>query len=422
MPKALYVLRHEVTSLVGRFSFWFGVLGIPLLSFLAISGVGWYNRSQGFADNAGANPLAGVQSLLNPQDIPQPQGYVDPSGLIRQFPDTFDSQSLVRYSSAADARQAMLAGKISAYYVIPADYVESGKLYAYTLDISRVAAGGHTQGLRSLIDFNLLGGDAALARAVSDPLANTSVTNLAPDAASHPNPQSMMGMLLPYGVMMLLYITIMGSASLMLNSIVQEKGTRMMEVLMASVTPHELLLGKITGLGLVGLLQVAIWGGSGFALLRLSGQTFNLRDAFLLRPSILVWGLVFFVLGYMVYASLMAGAGALVPDLREGSQAALLMMLPLTVPFLLISGLIDSPNGWLAVTLSLFPPTASITMMLRLATTQVPLWQLILAAALLALTALWVVRMVARMFRAQALLSGQPFRLDRFARALLGKG
>ena len=94
-------------------------------------------------------------------------------------------------------------------------------------------------------------------------------------------------------------------------------------------TPRQMLEGKIVGLGLLGLLQMVIWAGTSYSLLRVSGRTFSLPAGFMLSPTILIWGVVFFSLGYAIYASLMAGLGALVPNLREASQAVFLVIWPL---------------------------------------------------------------------------------------------
>jgi ABC-2 type transport system permease protein len=155
--------------------------------------------------------------------------------------------------------------------------------------------------------------------------------------------------------------------------------------------------------------------------MRLSGRTFQLSQAFQLPISFLFWSLVFFVLGYAVYASLMGSLGALVPNLREASQATFVVILPLIIPLMMIGVLIEEPNGALATGMSIFPLTAPVVMMTRLASGFVPLWQLLLSAGLLSLTVIGLVRTVANMFRAQVLLSGQPFNLGRLASVLFGR-
>ena len=117
----------------------------------------------------------------------------------------------------------------------------------------------------------------------------------------------------------------------------------------------------------------------------------------------------------------LAGLGALVPNLREASQATILVIFPLIIPMMLNSVLINEPNSTISVIMSLFPLTSPIAMMTRLAAGGVPFWQPVLAAILLVITAVWVVRSVARMFRAQTILSGQPFSRKLFINALIGK-
>lgn len=420
MEKTLAILRHEVYTLLSRFSFWFGVLGVPIISFLVISGIGMINRSQG-ADNKQSNPMANVGQLFAAPQENRPQGFVDPAGLIKKYPVHMNGD-FHRYADQAAARRDLDAEKISAFYVIPPDYIQTGKLFVYTPEFNLVSTEGRSNGLQALITYNLLSGDEQLTQAISKPVVDIEEINLSPQTpANQRDRNNELTFLLPYGVMMLFFITIMGSSTMLLNSVAKEKENRMMEVLMISATPHQILLGKIIGLGLVGLLQVVIWASSAVLLMRLGGETFNLPPAFQLPPSIIAWGVVFFLLGYLVYAALMAGLGALVPNLREASQATFVIMLPMMVPLFLLSALITAPNGVLAVALSLFPFTASTTMMLRLSSTDVPLWQLLLAIGLLIATGWFVIRAVAGIFRAQTILSGEPFHLKRFFLALIGK-
>lgn len=416
MHKTLLILRYEIYSLVSRPSFWIGVFAAPLVGLLLLAGATYLKNSQGGAE---IDPLAQVGELLVPEEDPRPQGYVDPAGLVRQFPVDFPRTDWISYPDEGAARRALDEGAISTYYVIDRDYITSGSLAAYSADFNLSAAEERSAWLVELIDFNLLGGDETLARAVSAPFIEIKKESLAPPGTARAR-DNLLSFVLPYAMMTLFFISIMGSSSLMLNGLAKEKETRVMEVLVNSASPRELLLGKISGLGLVGLFQVAIWGVSAFALLRISGQVFSLPAGVELPASVLGWGAAFFVLGYLLYAALMAGLGALAPGLREASQATFLITLPLMAPFFLITALINAPNGGLAVFFSLFPFSAPMGMMLRLSATDVPLWQVLLSLALLALTALVVIRATAGLFRAQTLLSGQKLTVRNVVKALRG--
>ena len=235
------------------------------------------------------------------------------------------------------------------------------------------------------------------------------------------DPEHQLTFFLPYIVTFLFYIVILGSSSMMLNSITNEKSNRVIEILLTSITPMQLLSGKIVALGLVGLLQTIVWSGSGLFFLRLSGRSFALPTEFQLPTSILVWGIIFFILGYILYASLMAGVGALVTNLKEASQATTILVIPMVIPLALLAPVIENSNGTLAVILSLFPFTSPVSMMTRLSAGSVPIWQILLAIFLLIFSAYWIVRSVSGLFRAQYLLSGKEFKIKYFLDAMIGK-
>lgn len=418
MKNILSVLRIEIYALVSRRSFWFGALGVPLIAFIIYAGILWINRTQ----SGGNLPVAGIGALLTRPEDTRPQGYVDHARIISEQPSDFPDALYIAYTNESNARSALDSGLISAYYVIPPNYLQEGILNVYTQNFDFVASQDQAGDLNRLINFNLLDRDEQLYTAIRNPLAGLEKKSTTTTSIPARDRDNEMTFFLPYAVMMLFYISIMASSGLLLNSMTKEKENRILEVLMVSLDAQQLLLGKIIGLGLVGLFQLIAWGGSAFLLLQLSGQTFQLPEEFLLSPSILAWGIIYFILGFLVYAALMAGIGALVPNLREASQATTIIVLPMMVPMFLISALIEAPNSPLTTVLSIFPFTSPTTMMLRLsATPNVPLWQLLLSVALLVVTAYLTVAAVARFFRAQTLLSGQTFKMKRFLMALVGK-
>jgi len=134
-----------------------------------------------------------------------------------------------------------------------------------------------------------------------------------------------------------------------------------------------------------------------------------------------VWGIIFFILGYILYASLMAGVGALVANIKEASQATTILIIPMVIPLALLAPVIENSNGTLAVILSLFPFTSPVSMMTRLSAGSVPTWQILLAVVLLIFSAYWIVRSVSGLFRAQYLLSGKEFKFKYFLDAIMGK-
>lgn len=413
MNNTLTVMRYELLTTIARRSFIFTAIGLPLISALFFFGLSTLNRSSPQALTSVVGNLPGQVG-----NAVEAEGYVDLSGIVQTIPESVPAGRLIAYADEYTARQALGQEKISAYYLVPADYMQNGEIIYVRPDFNPLSAFDQAGLMRWVLRVNLLGGDWQLANRAANPLQLDVILLEPPSARDQENPLTFF---LPYGVTLLFYVLILMSASLLLNSITKEKENRVLEILMSSISPRQLLTGKITGLGIAGLIQAAIWVGVGFAALRLGGRSFDLSQAFQLPLSFLLWGLIFFVLGYALYASLMASVGALVPNLREASQATFIVIIPLVIPLMAISIIIRDPNGALATILSLFPLTAPVTMMTRLAATSVPLWQTTLAAILLALTAAWIVRAVANMFRAQTLLSGQPFSPKRLFRALAGK-
>ena len=410
MNRTWLVLKHEFITVITRRSFLFAIFGIPIIGALVFLVAGSLNK--------GSSAQNLLTELISSGPKVTAEGYVDNSGIIKVIPPSVPNGTLISYSDETAASQALADGKIAGYYVISADYLQTGKVTAVRANFNPISSAGQGSLLEWVIKVNLLGGNAQLATLLDGP-TNLKVTSLSP--APQREESNLLTFFLPYAVTMIFYFIILSAASLLLSSVTKEKENRVLEMLMVSVTPRQLLTGKIIALGLIGLLQTVIWVGTGRLLLARSGMTFNLSSAFQLPASFLVWGVVFFLLGYAVYASLMAGLGALVPNLREASQVTILVIFPLIIPIFLLSVLINDSNGILATILSLIPFTSPVTMMLRLSAGSVPLWQTILSALLLAATAMLVVRSVARMFHAQTLLSGQTFSRKLFFDALLGR-
>ena len=411
MKKTWQVLVHELVSTFTRPSFLLVAIGIPLVS-MAILLLLSANRARS------TQVIDAVLSASNATSQATAEGYVDLSGLIKTIPDSVPAGAFQAFPDEAAAKAALASGSIRDYYIISADYLSSGRIIFVKQDFNPIQALELSGLIQWILKVNLLGGNVQLANQIDQPL-KLQATLLAPDSQRDQN--NPLTFFVPYAITLIFYLVILMPASLLLSSISKEKENRMLEVLMVSTSPHQILTGKTIGLGIAGLFQATVWVSTAFVALRNGGGLLRIPAGLELPVSILAWGLVYFLLGYAVYASLMAAVGALVPNLRESTQATFVIILPMMIPLMMISVIIDNPNGALAVFFSLFPLTSPITMMTRLAATNVPLWQLLLSIVLLALTAIYINRLVARLFRAQVLLSGQPFQIRRFLATLTGK-
>lgn len=220
-------------------------------------------------------------------------------------------------------------------------------------------------------------------------------------------------------VMFFMFLTM--NSGMLLSNVAGEKQNRTMEILMLSITPQQMLAGKMLGLGTAGLLQSGAWFGALWTMLRIGGGVMSLPPEFHLPAWLIAVWLVYFLLGYALYASLMAGIGALVPDVKAGSQASGLVMIPLILGYILcvLPFSVEASNGILITTISMIPFTSPVSMIMRMTVGFVPLWQLALSLVLLAISVVLVIRAVGKVFRTQMILSGQPFTVRRYLRALL---
>ncbi|HET7088692.1 MAG TPA: ABC transporter permease [Anaerolineae bacterium] len=408
MSKTLLVLRYEISTAFRRRSFLFAVFGLPVILFLAFVVLSRIGESQ---------PSGPTGSVSGPDMRKlQREGYVDLSGLIEEIHPDVPRGILTAYPDEDSARRAMQSGEIAAYYLVPPDYLETGNLIYVNPNYRPVSAEGQAWVMRWTLFANLVGNDPERMRAGN--AMNVHVTALAP-ADMRQEVDSPLVFYIPYGMMMLSGMVLMMSAGLLLNSVSVEKQNRTMEILLSSITSRQMLIGKVAALGILGLLQAAVWFGTAYFLLGAGGRV-ALPPGLELSPSIVFWGIAFFVSSYAVYGSLMAGLGALASSRREASQFILLIIWPMLVSFVFSPMLPIEPHGALATGLSLFPLTAPFTMLARLVVGGVPWWQPWLAAALMAVTAVFIVRLVARMFHAQTLLAGQPFSARLYLRALFG--
>jgi ABC-2 type transport system permease protein len=225
------------------------------------------------------------------------------------------------------------------------------------------------------------------------------------------------GFIIPYVLSIFLVISIFSASSYLLRSVSEEKESRVIEIVLSSVSASELLAGKVLGLGALGLTQVLVWLLSG-ALLTGGLGAMVAGVAIALKPSIFVLSLAYFLLGYLLYGTLMAAAGSLGTSMRESQQVAGIFTFGAAVPLMFNSLILASPNGVIARALSYFPLTAPTTMMLRLPLATVPPLDLAISLIGLLIAIPFVLWGGAKVFRMGLLLTGKRPALKQVWRAL----
>jgi ABC-2 type transport system permease protein len=209
----------------------------------------------------------------------------------------------------------------------------------------------------------------------------------------------------PMFTLLLVFLAIMSSAPYMLHSVIEEKQQRIAEVLLGSMSPFDLMAGKLLGAAAAGLTVVAVYGVMG----SLGAARYGLESG--ISPWMLLLSLADVLLALVMFGSLFLAAGAASSELKDAQGLMTPLTLILVVPMMAISQLIGNPDGALAVGLSLFPLTAPMTMPVRLALTTVPVWQIALSVLGALLTTLAIVWLAGRIFRIGILSQGRAPRL-----------
>lgn len=202
-----------------------------------------------------------------------------------------------------------------------------------------------------------------------------------------------------------------------LRAVITEKTSRIMEVLLSTLRPSELMSGKIFGVAAVGLTQVAIWIAAGLLLAAPGAFTLStmIRQANLSLSMGLFFG-VFFLLGFLLYSALCAALGASVNSEQEAQQFQFIVIMPLILSFFYVFRAMRAPNDPLTVGLSLFPFTAPLVMYTRIILGGVPVWQIVTSVVLMALAIVLVIWLCARIYRVGVLMYGKKPNLPEIIR------
>ncbi len=394
MSKVFCIASHEYLWNVKRKEFIMITIGMPVLMlfFGVVGGMG--------TRVAVSQMMRGGRSTV---------GIVDHSGQIklRNLDDKADSVKIFPVVDEDSGKEEVKAGKLAALIVVGEDYLEKGTVEVYkmggglfskadTIPVGRILS-------RAMLSRS--GADPKIANRIVEPTGNGATTYVV-DKSGHfvtrSGAREAAKFVVPYLFSILLVTAIFISASYLLRGIADEKESRIIEVILSSVTPEELLKGKLIGLAAVGLTQVGLW----MALAAVPAM-FVFATIVKISALTLAGVVLFFALGFGLYATLMAGLGALGTSYRETQQISGVISLMAFFPLVLITVMIEMPNGALARALSFFPFTAPTAMILRLTSADVPVFDIVLSA-LSILAGIWLIlKISARLFRFGLLIYGK---------------
>jgi ABC-2 type transport system permease protein len=398
MKKTLVVAAQEMKVNLRRPAFIIMTVLFPVLGLIALLVGSLFSGQTG--------------KVLESQFAPttKPMGYVDQSGLLTAELPEYAGQ-FVGYPDEAAARADLLAKKIDNYMLVPQDFIQTGRVIVYgTKGGFSTMTSGDSDRLRPFLTAQLLSGrvDPSIQNRVSAPLNVVPVTLTAQGEVSTASAFSWLGdFVLPYAFSILFLVTIFTTSGYLLESVSEEKEGRIVEILISSISPTELLAGKILGLGAVGLIQVFVWIGSAVGLASLAMAAFAVVGALKFTLVTVVLFVVYYLLGYLLFSTLMAAAGSLGTTQRESQQLGGLFSVLAVIPWMVIGVVFNNPNATIAVVLSYVPLTSPVMMILRLGFGQVPTVQVIISLVLLVAglaVSLWA---GAKVFRMGILMYGK---------------
>jgi len=391
MNKTLLIFRHEFLHTIKRTGFIIMTIIVPIIALL---GVGVFQLVSGIAKP----PAPEVTTI----------GYVDEFGGFQQYTNQ-GNITLVRFDTPDDATEALVKRDIKEYFVIPPDYISTGVVSRYTLEKQLEAPTDIAAAIKSFLLSNLLGEKISpeTIDRVEEPL-NLVTTRLTETGAVAPEQGGFGNFIFPGVFSLLLALSIIFSSTYLLQGLGEEKENRLIEVLLSSVSARQLLTGKVLGLGAAGLAQVVVWVVSAPLLLSLASSSIGgFISTIQLPANFLVLAVVYFILGYLLFAVLSAAIGAISSNSREGQQLVGIFTLPLLIPLWFMSLLMAFPNNPIWAVLTIFPLTAPAEVIIRLGVSGIPAWQLAVSMAVLVLSIIGGLLLTTKVFRTYLLMYGK---------------
>ncbi|MBI1881305.1 MAG: ABC transporter permease [Chloroflexi bacterium] len=397
MTKLFHVAGQEIGYHLRQWTFYITFLGMPL----AFAALGALPQLKAATQET---PLARVETIFNqPETITTPTGYVDHAGIVKVVPET-EAVNFRTYASESEASAALRRGEIESYYVIPADYVQSGQVTQYS-PVPQLLA--ETDGaVKKLLRENLLHSlnDPRLAARLVTPVTLT--RHGPPPPAFNFIPADLdMRRLISAGLVVALFAYILNiSGILMLRTFQRETQARILEVLVVSTTPEQFIGGKIAGLSTLALGQAGITLLAGTLAY---GHNPDGSGPAALPGTALVLSLPYLMLGYLAYCGAMMAVAAIWPNLPESLSLVAIARLVTLSPAIGVLFILPNPSGSLAIWLSLCPLTAPLLMPFRLLLGPAPLWQWAVGIIGLLVWATFCIWLSMRLFRAHGLLTGR---------------
>jgi ABC-2 type transport system permease protein len=399
MTKIWQIIKYEYRRHVFRKRFLFSLLSLPIAVIAMIL----------------VPILIGAFSIDT-----SPVGYIDHAGIIQEPIAIEEDGSLFEpiipfqtYQDENQAQRDLEAEEIQAYFVIPETYPDSLEIELVYLDEPSSDVQSQFTDLvrQNLLDIEDL--DPKVQHRLEE---GSLITTTSLDGSLEMREDQWYRIFTPFIAGIMFVIVVNTSGGYFLQAFVEEKENRTMEIVITSVTPAQLMTGKIIGNIGVGLTQPVIWLIFGWIGLRVGGQFWPILQDFSISTDYILLLLAVMLPAFVMVSAIMAAIGSTMTEVQEAQQVSGLISLLMSIPYFISSTIMMNPNGTLPVILSYFPLTAPSTIIMRSGFTVIPTWELVINISILVAFALFAIWFASRAFRMGMLRYGKKLSIKEIFR------
>ncbi len=411
--KIFAVIRREYLERVRTKAFWFGTLLIPVF-FLVYMGIQFATsrratgeRKIAVADMTGRlyRPLEKDLAEQDEKARKEPRGTKGVHWVLEQRPVTGDLES-----TKEALRKDVLQKKINGYLILDPALLEKDQAEYHSITVSELVAMRQLERSVNRVVLREKIAKHGLPPELFSEFVRRVDLKLLTESAKGAKEERGAGIVTPIVFMTIMYTTFLMYGFQNMKGVIDEKTNRIVEVIIASVRPTELMLGKIVGIGLVGLTQYFVWSlvAMNLSLPSIAAMMASSEmGAPTIPMSMILYFILFFLFGYLLYASIYTAIGAPFNTDQEAQQLAMIPMMFIVSVWAFFPAILNNPNGSVALFVSLFPPTAPLAMFLRTSVSEPPAWQVGLSVAILILSTIGIAWVAGRIYRVGILMYGK---------------
>jgi ABC-2 type transport system permease protein len=354
-----------------------------------------------------------ANKALNPEKEYQIGLYVQDQSFAAELSERLrEGKIILRHGADLESlKNQVISGELEGLLVIPAHYMEEQIFTYYTKQGGNLYVTEAIEGvLGGIIVSKRLAEEGLDPGRIASLTARPSLKTMTIDQEGKEKSQDVMEVLLiALTFVMMIYMTVILYGQSIGRSVLMEKTSKTVEILLSSVSPSAIMFGKIFGKGCAAILQSGIWVSMAIFIVKIVGPRFGLAIPATLTVSNFLYLFSFFILAFFLYAAIYAALGAAAEDEQHLNQLLWPVLLFLIVPMVMISGLIFNAESSIAIFFSLFPFTAPLVMLIRVLVAAPSFLEILLCYGLIIATIGIIVLLSSRIFRIGILMTGKKF-------------